>query len=74
MSNDLAGFRGRCRAMADSDTKLAAAIEVRTADDLFTSVRLTADAALWTRLADEADAWLNRPEPTDDDSPLWEHP
>lgn len=75
MSTDLEKFRDHCRDMAASETKIAAAIEVHTDEDLMTAIRFADDADLWTRLADEADHFLEHGlEDTDADHPtLWEH-
>lgn len=75
MSTDLEKFRDHCRAMADSDAKVAAAIEIKTDEDLVAVIRFADDADLWTRLADEADHFLEHgfEEPDDNDLPLWEN-
>lgn len=81
--SDLTAFRDHCRAMAEHtrDTVVDATAELRGTTDKAIAADLKAaitrnagDHVLWTALADEADAFLDRDTPTADDEPLWETP
>lgn len=74
--SDLTTFRDHCRAMAASETRIAAAIEIQTDEDLLVAIRFADDADLWTRLADEVDHYLEHgltnDAPEEHTQPLWE--